>query len=157
MAYVSIIERQHIPAEQVPGQTRWRPARVEWVYIRTETATVKNLERIRADRIERLAKGDDVLMVTSLLKPGDRRLGVNRRARRLNEKLARRLLPKLRAQLKRDQARVDKVLDEEFAKGRKKKRKAASAEERTEGGVILPTGVKAPRKPRKRAQATKAR
>ncbi len=157
MAFVSLVERQHIPAEQVPGQTKWRTSRVEWVYLRTETATAKNLERIRADRAKRLAKGEDVLMVTSTLKPGDRRHGANRRVRRQNARTARRLMPKLRAQIKRDQAQVEKIIDEEFAKSSKKKRKTAPAEERTKGGVILPAGVNSPRKTRERVQATKAR
>ncbi|KKL07405.1 hypothetical protein LCGC14_2586370 [marine sediment metagenome] len=150
--YVSLVERQHVPPEKIAGSIKWQPAHVEWVYLRTERATVKNLEKIRAERLKRLAAGEDVFMITSRIKPGDKRHGVNRRVRRHNASIARRLLPKLKAQLRRDQARVEKVLSEEFAsRGMKKGKKAATpVEERTEGGVILPKGVKAPRKTRKR-------
>lgn len=140
--FISLVEREHRLPERVPGQYRWTPARVEWVYLKSERLTAKSRMRLHAEREERCVKGEDVLVVISLLKPGDKRHGVNRQLRRHRERLARRLLPKLRRQLERERAQTERFLGEEFAKRGRSRKKAEPEEERTEGGIILPKSVK---------------
>jgi len=142
MAFISLVERQHLPPERVPGEYKWTPARVEWVYLKTERLTAKSRLRFHAEREKRLAKGEDVLVVTSTLKPDDKRFGINRQLRRRRVQLARRVMPRLRRQLERDRKRTEKLIGEEFAGRDKKRKKAEPEEERTEAGVILPKGVK---------------
>ena len=127
----------------------WTLPTVEWVYLKTEKATVKSTIRMHAERVKRLARGEEVIVVRSVYSPKDKRFATNRRLRRAQLRELRRYIKNMGPQIRRQQKQIEKALDEEFKKKRRGKAKLDASEERSAGGVILPKGVRDTRKTRK--------
>ncbi len=117
--FLNLVRRDRIPPELVEEELRFSPTHIAYVFLKSIRATKKKRIQLMHERDERLARGEDVFLMSTLYNlRKTKEHPLNRVARRFRARLMNRFLRgTLRRQLRmttEQQEQVDEAIDESF-------------------------------------------